>query len=90
MLLHGALSFDLRRYDEALKDFEWVRDHGRRGLTAYAGVMRFKIAQSLEAAGRTADARAAYADFLAFWKTADDDLPIVVEARQALARLGAS
>lgn len=52
--------------------------------------MRFKIAQSLEAAGRTADARAVYADFLAFWKTADDDLPIVVEARQALARLGAS
>lgn len=34
VLLHGALSFDLRRYDEALKDFEWVRDHGRRGLTA--------------------------------------------------------
>jgi hypothetical protein len=48
---------------------------------------RFRLAQAYEGAGRRDDARAAYAAFVEFWKTADEDLPIMVEAKRALARL---
>jgi hypothetical protein len=46
------------------------------------------LAQALDRAGRAAEARAAYASFLEFWKDADRDLPIVTAATAALARLG--
>jgi hypothetical protein len=51
------------------------------------GLVRFQIARALERARRAAEAHTAYAAFLDFWKSADEDLPIVVEAKRALARL---
>ncbi len=88
VLLHGLTLLELRRFEEALGDFEWLLTNGRKVLTSDAALVRFKKAQALDGAGRSAEARAAYAGFLEFWKTADADLPIVLEARRALARLG--
>ena len=85
--VHGLASLAARRAEDAVRDFEWLRDHGRRDLSPYSGVARYALGEAFEAAGRPADARAAYAAFLEFWKTADDDLPIVVSARKALSRL---
>lgn len=87
-LLHGMLSYALRKYDDAISDFEWIRDHGRRELSPQFGLARLGLARTFEAAGRTDDARRAYRDFLDFWKSADPDLPVIVEATRALARLG--
>lgn len=88
VLLHAMLSLDTHQPAEALRDLEWLRDHGRRQLSADAAVTRFLLARSLEMLERPADARKAYADFLTFWAQADRDLPMVVEATAAVARLG--
>jgi hypothetical protein len=38
-------------------------------------------------AGNSAEARKAYRDFLALWKDADPDIPILREAKQEYAKL---
>ena len=86
--LHGLCALETRRFDDAVRDFEWLRDQGRRDLSPFPGVARYALAQTFEAAGRTSEARTAYADLLTFWRTADRDLPFVTGATKALARLG--
>lgn len=84
----GLISLQLGRLDDAIADLTWLRDNARKELTPNSAYTRVLLAQALERAGRTADARAAYAAFLDFWKAADQDLPVVVAAKAALARLG--
>jgi hypothetical protein len=88
VLVHGELALAARRWDEALADFTWARDHMRIEIIPGAAFARFRMAQAHEGAGRPAEAHKAYTDFLAFWRTADRDLPIVIEATRAQARLG--
>ena len=88
VLVHGMLSRRLRQWDNAIRDLTWYRDNGPRRLSANRAAVMAELAQAYEGAGRRDDARKAYADFLEFWKTADADLPIVVQARTALTRLG--
>ena len=87
VLVQGVLAVRARRWDTAIRDLEWSRDHGRRELSANLPLARFTLAQAYEGAGRRDDARRAYAEFVESWKTADADVPILVEAKRALARL---
>jgi len=48
---------------------------------------RLELGRAWAAAGDTAKARTAYADFLALWKDADPDIPILREARAENAKL---
>ena len=48
---------------------------------------RIGLARALSASGDVAGARRAYQQFLDFWKDADSDLPVLVEARNELARM---
>ncbi len=88
VIFHALLSLDVGRPAEALRDLEWLRDHGRRELSANAGAVRFYIGRALEGLDRKAEARKAYSDFLTFWSQADRDLPMIVEAQAAVARIG--
>jgi hypothetical protein len=45
------------------------------------------VARALAASGDTVGARQAYEHFFDFWKRADADVPILVEARRELAAL---
>jgi hypothetical protein len=45
------------------------------------------VARGATLAGDTAKARKAYQDFLAVWKDADPDIPILIEARKEYAAL---
>jgi hypothetical protein len=45
------------------------------------------LARAQALAGDTARARKAYQDFLALWKDADPDIPILKEAKAEYARL---
>jgi hypothetical protein len=45
------------------------------------------LARAWALAGDTARTRKAYQDFLALWKDADPDIPILQEARQEYAKL---
>jgi len=51
-------------------------------LRPHSGYALFNRAQALSKAGRTAEARDAYAAFLEAWKTADADLPQLREAKR--------
>ncbi len=88
VLTRGLIALELGRYDDAIADLTWLRDNSRKELTPNAAFVRVLLARAHERAGRPAEARAAYAAFLEFWKTADRDLPVVAEATAALARLG--
>ena len=56
------------------------RDTGPLRALAYVG-----LARSAALAGDTAGAKQAYEDFLALWKDADPDIPVLVEARKEYA-----
>ncbi len=45
------------------------------------------LARTYIASGDTAKAKAAYQDFLALWKDADPDIPILKEAKTEYAKL---
>ena len=80
VLAQAEIALAASQWDDAVAGFTWVRDHVRAELVPVDAFARFRLAQAHEGAGRRDDARKAYADFLEFWKTADADLPIVVEA----------
>ncbi|MEE9184857.1 MAG: bacterial transcriptional activator domain-containing protein [Acidimicrobiia bacterium] len=73
---------------EAAAEFQKILDHRGVGPTdllyplAHCGLAR---AHAL--AGDTAGARRAYQDFLALWKDADPDIPILLEAKAEYAKL---
>ncbi|MGD9903462.1 MAG: protein kinase, partial [Vicinamibacterales bacterium] len=87
VLARAEIALAARRWDEAIAGFTWVRDHVRAELAPTGAFARFRLAQAYEGAGRRDEARTTYADFLEFWKTADADLPIVIDAKRALERL---
>ena len=87
VLIHGMMARRAEQWEVAIRDLTWYGDNLRRQLSANRAVAMFELARAYEGVGRRDDARAAYAAFLEFWQAADTDLPIVVEAKRALARL---
>jgi eukaryotic-like serine/threonine-protein kinase len=73
---------------EAAQEFQKIIDHrgivqnSPVGALAYLG-----LARSRAASGDTPGARTAYQDFLALWKDADPDVPILKEAQAEYAKL---
>ena len=45
------------------------------------------LGRALAASGETAKARTAYQDFLALWKDADEDIPILQQAKTEYAKI---
>jgi serine/threonine protein kinase/Flp pilus assembly protein TadD len=76
------------RGQEAAKEFERIIDHrgivqnSPLGALAYLGLARSRAAIA-DASG----ARTAYQDFLALWKDADPDIPILKQAKAEYAKL---
>jgi tetratricopeptide (TPR) repeat protein len=78
-ILEDALAdgyLDVGKVDDAIAEY-------RRALALYPGMgrARFHLAQALTRSGRADEARAEYRKFLDVWKSADADLPEVVQAR---------
>ncbi|MGE3889401.1 MAG: protein kinase [Vicinamibacterales bacterium] len=75
------------RHADALRVFEYLlappAQSGLNGLKPWLMVQR---ARALEALGRHGDAQAAYAEFLEFWSDADEDVPLLVDARREAAK----
>jgi eukaryotic-like serine/threonine-protein kinase len=72
----------------AAAEFQKILDH--RGLLwncATGALAHLGLARACAMQGDTAKARAAYQDFLALWKDADPDVPIVQEAKAEYAKL---
>jgi eukaryotic-like serine/threonine-protein kinase len=83
---------------EAFAEFQKILDHSGivwncwTGALAHLGVARANALQAKKSQGADADAArlralAAYQDFLALWKDADPDVPILKEAKAEYAKL---
>ena len=73
---------------EAAAEFQKIVDH--RGLVLnypLGALARLGLARSYVLQGDSAKARAAYLDFLNFWKDADTDIPILQQAKAEYAKL---
>jgi superkiller protein 3 len=65
----------LKRFDEAITEYERIL-----GLNPRYPMAAYHLAQAYEGRGETEKARDAYKRFLETWKSADKDIPEVVEA----------
>jgi tetratricopeptide (TPR) repeat protein len=84
----GQAYLGLKDGASAAREFQRILDH--RGTDPFAPVCalaQLGLARALVLQDRTADALAAYRTFLSAWSGADDDLPVLREARAEASRL---
>jgi serine/threonine protein kinase/tetratricopeptide (TPR) repeat protein len=84
----GLANLQLHRSKEAAADFQEILDH--RGIVlnkVHGALAHLGLARAYVLSGDTAKARSAYEDFLALWKDADPNIPILKEAKAEYARL---
>ena len=76
------------QHQQAAAEFQKILDHPGLMMGDPAGARaRLEKARSLARAGNVAAARTAYEDFLALWKDADLDVPILAQAKADYAKL---
>jgi hypothetical protein len=86
--IRGQAYLGTRQGKEAAGEFQKFLDHrflvlnSPLGALAHLGIARAYVLQ-----GDTPRARGAYQDFLALWKDADPDIPILKQAKAEYARL---
>ena len=72
----------------AVAEFQKIIDHpGIVWNCATGALAHLELGRAYAAAGDKAKARAAYQDFLALWKDADADIPVLKEAKAEFAKL---
>ena len=76
------------RYAEAVAEFQKILDHrGIVGLDPIGALAHLQLGRVFALSGDKAKAKAAYEAFLALWKDADPDIPILKRAKAEYARL---
>ncbi|MCH8947912.1 MAG: hypothetical protein IH789_09850 [Acidobacteria bacterium] len=76
------------RGEEAAAEFQKILDHaGLAALGPLRPLAHLGLARARALAGNEAGARRAYEDFLALWKVADPDIPILQQAKAEYAKL---
>jgi tetratricopeptide (TPR) repeat protein len=91
--VRGLAYLDQRDGSRAAAEFDKILKH--RGIVQYdpiGAISRWRLGQALALAGDVRGAKAAYDDFLALWKDADPDIPLLKRAlteRAALHETGA-
>jgi serine/threonine protein kinase/tetratricopeptide (TPR) repeat protein len=86
--LRGQAYLKLKQGKEAAAEFQKSLDHrGICGLSGFCALCRLQLGRARALAGDNAGARNAYQDFLAQWKDADPDVPILKEAKAEYAKL---
>jgi hypothetical protein len=69
-------------------EFQKILDHRGIVLNEPIGALaHLQLGRAYSLQGDTAKARAAYKDFLALWKDADADIPILIQAKAEYAEL---
>jgi eukaryotic-like serine/threonine-protein kinase len=86
--LRGEAHLAAHEGAEAAAEFQKILDH--RGLvnnSPIGALAHLGLGRAYALAGDTAKARAAYQDFLALWKDADPDIPILKQAKAEYTQL---
>jgi len=86
--LRGEALLALHRGQEAATEFEKIINHrGAVGYEPVGALAPVGLARAYALKGDTANARAAYRDYLTLWKDADPDIPILKQAQAEYAKL---
>jgi eukaryotic-like serine/threonine-protein kinase len=86
--LRGLAYLQNKQGAEAAGEFQKIVDHRGALLPgAYESLAKLGIGRAYAMAGDTAKARTAYQDFLALWKDADPDIPMLKQAKAEYAKL---
>jgi len=81
--LRGQAYLGLKRGAEAAAEFRKILDHrGWDPISYLYPLAHLGLARASALTGDTAKSREEYQDFLALWKDADADLPILIEAKK--------
>jgi eukaryotic-like serine/threonine-protein kinase len=86
--VRGQAYLAAHRGSEAAAEFEKIIGH--RGVVVNrptGGLAHLGLARAYAMQGDTAKAKAAYQDFLALWKDADPDIPVLEQAKAEYAKL---
>jgi hypothetical protein len=85
--VHGLALLRLGKGAEAAAQFQRILDHRGAYWGPYYPPSYVGLGRAARLTGHTANAKKAYEDFFAFWKDADTDIPILIEARKEYAAL---
>ena len=86
--IRGQAYLKAKRGTEAAAEFQKIADHRGIGPTAPEhSLAKLGLGRAYAISGNASKARAAYQDFLALWKDADPDIPILKEAKAEYAKL---
>jgi eukaryotic-like serine/threonine-protein kinase len=84
----GQAYLQLRQGKEAAEQFQNILSHrGICGTLVTCSLAHLGLGRARALSGDNAGARAAYQDFLALWKDADPDVPVLKEAKAEYAKL---
>ena len=86
--LRGQAYVDLRRGPDAAAEFQRILDHkGLQAAFPFHPIAHVGLARAAVLVGDTTKALTAYQDFFALWKDADEDIPILQQARREYEKL---
>jgi eukaryotic-like serine/threonine-protein kinase len=86
--VRGLAYLKARQGPEAAAEFQKILDHRGVCMTApECSLAHLQLGRARVISGDTSGARTAYQDFLALWKDADPDVPLLKEAKAEYAKL---
>ncbi|MGH9861810.1 MAG: tetratricopeptide repeat protein, partial [Candidatus Acidiferrales bacterium] len=86
--LRGRAYLEAGKGAEAAAEFDKILKHrGIDPVGLLTPLAQLGVARAYNQAGKSAEARKAYQDFLALWKDADSDLPLLQQAKAEYAKL---
>ena len=78
----------LKNWEPAMKGLEAIlQENWQRRLGSMKALAMVEAARAEVALGKTAEARRRYQAFFEFWKNADPDVPLLIQAREEFSRL---
>jgi tetratricopeptide (TPR) repeat protein len=82
LYLRGEAYVDSHDYEKAIAEYQKIADHrGLNPVSPLYALARLGSARAYALQGDTGKARTAYQDFLGFWKDADADVPLLLQAK---------
>ena len=86
--VRGEALLAAHRYTEAAAEYQKILEHrGLVGADPIGALAHLQLGRTFVLSGDEIKAKAAYQDFLALWKDADPDVPILKQAQAEYARL---
>jgi outer membrane protein assembly factor BamD (BamD/ComL family) len=82
LYVRGRAYLQSKQPDKAAVEFQKILDFpGREATSELISLSQLQLARAYAMQNDTAKARTAYQDFLALWKDADPDIPILKQAK---------